>query len=221
MINFRFRADVSLSAMTDFVNSAEVVTIGLKYSDYLQLIDRLLADGKTTGTEQSPELFDYARLNRQRMKRLDKTFVLNDELHAMLEQLEASFSVLVLTEGWCGDAAQNLPLLNAVCERAGGKLQVYHVLRDEQPALMDAFLTNGARSIPKVVFFETESGKVREVWGPRPEAIQQWFLEKKKDGDLPKEELSTLLHAHYQEDAGSSFQVDFGLILKRLLRQEG
>lgn len=221
MINFKFHADVSLSAMTDFVNSAEVVKVGLKYSDYLQLIDRLLAEGKTTGTEQSPELFDYARLNRQRMKRLGKSFVLNAELIAMLEQLESSISVLVLTEGWCGDAAQNLPLLNAVSERAGGKLQVYHVLRDEHPALMDEFLTNGARSIPKVVFFETESGKVREVWGPRPEAIQRWFLEKKKESNLPKEDLGTLLHIHYQEDAGNSFQDDFSLILKRLIRQEG
>ncbi len=52
----------------------------IAYSEYLKLIDDLLTRGKTTGGYQSEEMFNYGKLNRQRMKRLDKTVELSDSL---------------------------------------------------------------------------------------------------------------------------------------------
>ena len=43
------------------------------YSEYIELIDSLLAQNKTTGEDHSESMLNYSKLNRQRMKRLDKT----------------------------------------------------------------------------------------------------------------------------------------------------
>ena len=45
----------------------------MTYSEYIKLIDDLLLDGKTTGPNQSEAMYGYAKLNRQRMHRLEKT----------------------------------------------------------------------------------------------------------------------------------------------------
>lgn len=52
----------------------------ITFTDYLKLIDDLLAEGKTTGENQSEAMFNYGKLNRQRMKRLEKTIELNESL---------------------------------------------------------------------------------------------------------------------------------------------
>ncbi len=52
----------------------------MSFAEYLKLIDELLLEGKTTGENQSEAMFGYGKLNRQRMKRLEKTVELNDSL---------------------------------------------------------------------------------------------------------------------------------------------
>ncbi len=52
----------------------------MTFAEYLKLIDDLLLEGKTTGEIQSGAMFGYGKLNRQRMKRLEKTVELNDSL---------------------------------------------------------------------------------------------------------------------------------------------
>ena len=49
----------------------------MTYAEYVDLIDRLLAKGETTGTKQSAAMFGYGKINRQRMERLAKTVVLD------------------------------------------------------------------------------------------------------------------------------------------------
>ena len=66
---------------------------------------------------------------------------------------------MVISEGWCGDAAQILPVINKMA-LVSNKIEFRIVLRDENPALMDAFLTNGGKAIPKVIMIDNESGEV-------------------------------------------------------------
>ncbi|HKX83186.1 MAG TPA: thioredoxin family protein, partial [Pyrinomonadaceae bacterium] len=82
----------------------------ISFAEYLGLIDGLLAEGKTTGPKQSEAMFNYGRLNRQRMWRLEKTLELEPETVMMAASNERKIIWLVLTEGWCGDAAQNIPV---------------------------------------------------------------------------------------------------------------
>ena len=58
----------------------EYVEKSMTFAEYIKLIDDLLLDGKTTGQNQSEAMFNYGKLNRQRMHRLEKTVGLNESL---------------------------------------------------------------------------------------------------------------------------------------------
>jgi len=117
----------------------------------------------------------YTQLNHQRMKRLNKTIKLSEELVQKGEGITCDLIWLVLTEGWCGDAAQILPVLNKIDE-AIDKVDLKLIYRDQNLELMDHFLTNGGRSIPKVVVIDKNTMDVKGDWGPRPTPAQDMFL---------------------------------------------
>ncbi len=52
----------------------------MSFEQYIALIDDLLAQDKTTGENQSENYVYFGKLNRQRMKRLEKTIKLNESL---------------------------------------------------------------------------------------------------------------------------------------------
>jgi len=84
----------------------------LSYIEYRDLIVSLFKEGKATGDDSSEEMLHYTRLNIQRMERLDKTAVLSETLLASVQALKNRYHFLVITEGWCGDAAQIVPLFD-------------------------------------------------------------------------------------------------------------
>ena len=139
---------------------------GVSYSTYRTLIKGLLVEGKSTGSEQSEEILAYSILNDKRMDRLDKTLKISEETSTALNKLTDNFTLLVLAEGWCGDAAQILPVLNKIAE-SSSKIELKIVCRDENEELMNQFLTNGGKSIPKVIVVNNKN-EVVNSWGPRP-----------------------------------------------------
>lgn len=178
---------------------------GYTWEAYKNLVEALLNEGKTTGTEQSPELLAYAKLNLHRMQRIEKTFKLGIDLSDVLTNLDKSaIHVLVITEGWCGDAAQSVPVIAELERIFPEKFSMRCILRDSDTALIDQFLTNGGRSIPVFIFLD-ENFDLLGHWGPRPKVIQSLFQEMKA-AQLPFEELSEKLHAWYAKDKTSSLQ---------------
>ena len=191
------------------INWVEYQKHAYSYGDYLALIDNLLAQGKTTGSDQTESHLETAPLNRQRMKRLDKTIKLSEEMLQSINQIGESIDLYILTEGWCGDASQNLPYIHQIANASKGKIKDYYLLRDEHPELMDQFLTNNARAIPKAIAIDSADGNILFTWGPRPEAIQKWFLEMKLNSGLAKDEISKELHTHYTINKGLEVYKDF------------
>lgn len=183
----------------------------MTYAEYLQLIDDLLLDGKTTGPNQSEAMFGYAKLNRQRMHRLEKTVELNAELKVAARRLERKLIWLVITEGWCGDAAQNIPVIEKIAA-ASSNIETRYVLRDENPELIDRFLTGGARSIPKLIALDAESLEVLGTWGARPAAAQALFEEMKTRG-VEKPLIMASLQRWYNADKSVSIQEDFEALI--------
>ena len=86
------------------------------YSEYRKKVTELISEGKSTGHEQSNDLLHYSELNEARMNRLEKTIAIVDEVKAKLENLDKKYIWLVLAEGWCGDAAQILPVIHKMAE---------------------------------------------------------------------------------------------------------
>jgi len=144
---------------------------GIDYAAYRNLVDTCVDEGRTTGPKQSEALVHYTKLNAQRMKRLDKTTQLTPALRERASQLQRRYQWLVLTEAWCGDAAQLLPLIHAVAATSD-RIALRMVLRDEHDDLMQRYLTRGGRSIPKLIVHDADSGEERGSWGPRPAGAQ-------------------------------------------------
>ncbi len=153
----------------------------MTYAEYIKLIDDLLLDGKTTGTNQSEAMFNYGKLNRQRMHRLEKTVKLKIRLSKKRENIERKMIWLIITEGWCGDAAQNIPTIEKIAAE-NENIETRYVLRDENLELMDDYLTNNARSIPKLIALDAETFEEIGTWGPRPQAAMDYFYEMKHQG---------------------------------------
>lgn len=152
------------------------IAASMTYEAYLQLTTDLLANGKTTGENHSQSMIEYTTLNLQRMNRIDKTVELLPEMREALAALTEQWEWVVLTEAWCGDAAQNVPVLAAIAA-AAPTITLRLLLRDEHLDVMDAYLTNGGRSIPKLICLKAGTLEELGTWGPRPEPAQAMMRE--------------------------------------------
>jgi hypothetical protein len=155
---------------------------GMSYETYRTLISELHAQDKTTGSNHAPEMLEYSRLNEHRMDRVEKRFSLTGELKQTLDTLDAPVYWLVLSEAWCGDAAQNVPALHQISATSGGKVMLRILLRDEHPELMEQWLTNGGKSIPKLIQLNAQF-EVCASWGPRPAEAQRMVHEARHAGE--------------------------------------
>jgi hypothetical protein len=154
----------------------------ISYEVYTTLIADLLAQGRTTGPDQSEAMVHYTQLNQQRMHRLDKVTEVLPEAETLIKSISSPQTWLVLTEAWCGDAAQSIPVMHALAA-LNPLIELKFLLRDENLPLMDRYLTNGvSRSIPKLIGLDTATSEEVFTWGPRPAPLQAIFMGMKADG---------------------------------------
>lgn len=202
-----------MSITTEQVITPDIIDQAMSYDEYRSMIDRLLDEGKTTGTNHSEAMIDYTKMNVQRMNRLDKRANLSDSLKEKLKNLDRKLIWVVLTEAWCGDAAQNVPVIAKMAKQSEN-VELKLILRDENLDIMDEYLTNGGRSIPKLVCLEAESLEEVGTWGPRPELAQKKAMEWKNDPDISKEEWAKKLHKWYANNRTQEIQSEFEELLE-------
>ena len=183
----------------------------ISYQEYRTLVKDLLDQGKSTGPNQSDALLNYSLLNDRRMKRLDKTTKLSEETLAKVKDINEPQTWLVLTEGWCGDAAQNLPVIHKIAEE-NPNIDLKIVLRDENLELMDEFLTNGGRSIPKMIVLDDDK-TVKNTWGPRPTIATKMVQDYKAANGSLDAEFKKDLQVWYNKDKGNNVQEDVVALL--------
>jgi hypothetical protein len=108
--------------------------------------------------------------------------------------------LLAITEDWCMDTSNTIPFLARVAESVTG-VDLRLILRDANPAIMDRYLTNGARAIPVLIIL---NGEFREVgrWGPRPSELQAWVMTNRPL--LPKGEVVKEERRWYARDKGET-----------------
>ncbi|MDB9723895.1 thioredoxin family protein [Polaribacter sp.] len=179
----------------------------LSYEGYRAFVSALLTNGKATGMEQSEALTNYSLLNDKRMKRLDKTIKLSKETLQEFQKISEPKTWLVLTEGWCGDAAQSLPVLNKIA-KSTDKIDLKVILRDENLPLMDLFLTNGGRSIPKLIALDKDNNVI-DSWGPRPTTASKMVADYKEKNGALDPQFKQDLQLWYNKDKGENVQADF------------
>jgi len=150
------------------------------YERYLKRFEEWVKNGETSSLNPSQVLIDFTKLNLARTHRIHKTISITDALKKAVESLQHSYTWIVITEAWCGDSAQNLPLIAELASLNPDKIKFYVLLRDENLELMDKYLTNGARAIPKLIAVNDTLEKDAFVWGPRPVNAQELLLHGKQ-----------------------------------------
>lgn len=186
-----------------------IITKSLKnsfsYQEYRSFVSNLAKEDKTTGHEQREDLVHYTQLNEARLHRLDKTIHVVDDVKSFLENLEKNYTWLVISESWCGDAAQILPIFNKMAETSD-KIDLRIVLRDDNDDLMNLFLTNGTKSIPKLIIIDTKTNEIVADFGPRPSGAKQLILDYKATHGVVDETAKVELQKWYLQDKGISTQ---------------
>jgi len=184
----------------------------MTYKEYRILVSDHVQKRTSTGANQSKDLTQYTLLNDSRLRRLDKTSKVQADIFEKFENFRGNQTWLVITESWCGDAAQSLPIMNKLTEITEG-ISLKIVLRDEHPELMNAFLTNGSQSIPKIIVLDNEAHQLLGEWGPRPSiATEMVNLFKEKNGSLTSE-FKQDLQVWYNKDKGENIAQDLVKLL--------
>lgn len=187
---------------------------GLTFQEYFELHKKKVE----LIEQQNPQEIDgyntnYIKLNYHRTLRILKTYKVNEELCSLIKKISQPQLWLVLTEHWCGDSAQILPYISKIAE-CNQLIDLRILERDKNLDIMDLYLTNGTRSIPKLIAFDVEGNELF-TWGPRPKEAQELILNAKKEGKS-KEEFIEQLHLWYAKDGGQSIEKEFYEIISNL-----
>lgn len=184
------------------------------FETYKTFVSDLVSQGKTSGPEQREDLIHYTELNAKRMKRIEKTTVLTEELKTRLTRIKESFTWILISEAWCGDAAQIVPVIGKIAAQ-NSRIDLKIILRDEHLSIMDQYLTNGGRSIPKLICLDQDFQEVF-VWGPRPKSIQQVVTDTKAEGITDHAILVERLQNAYNLDHTTSIQQEIIELIDQL-----
>jgi thioredoxin-like negative regulator of GroEL len=180
---------------------------GIGYTEYKQQMAEDLA------VNVDFKIKEYINLNQRRMYRVEKTFEISADMVTQIKNLKHKAYWLILTEHWCGDASQTLPVFNVIAELSKGKIEMKLVYRDQHPELMDAYLTNETRSIPKLIQLD-EHYNVTAFWGPRPSVAQQ-LVKQLKANPATAATYANELHLWYAKDKQQSLESEVGKLIYR------
>jgi len=138
--------------------------------------------------------------NRELWHAVHERVDLPEEAVAEAARVPGSWHLVALSEDWCGDAVNTLPVIARLAEEAGWDLRVMG--RDDNPDLIDSHLTNGrSRSIPVVIVYDEEFNEVG-WWGPRPGEIQAWVMD--EGLSIPSPERYKVIRRWYAKDRGKT-----------------
>ncbi len=186
------------------------------YEAYRASVKTQFLAGRVTGNEQSEAFLHYTELNESRMNRLDKTSSLTPDTISAIEQWDVKYIWLVLTEGWCADGAQVLPVLHKMAQ-ANSSIDLKLVFRDENDPLMQQVLSNGAKAMPKLLIIDPENFTLLGQWGPRPKGAVEFIANYKKEHGLVDETAKANLQLWYFRDKGVEIQQEIVALMHQVL----
>jgi len=168
---------------------------GVSYQDYLSNAAERLEHPQT---DEDKDYEEYYKLGIQRMNRMNEKFHPNEQQLERLAQKKFDGKILIISEAWCGDASQVIPVGVKIFEQ----FDVRITYRDQEPSLIDSFLTDGGKSIPIVIFLDENLNYINH-WGPRPKHGKE-LLEKYKANPetMSKDDFYVELQTYYAKNRG-------------------
>ena len=196
----------------------KVLDHAFSYPQFVEFTAQLVLENRTTGANQSEAYLEYTRMCLQRMRRWDKTAKVSHQMESLVRSISEAQVWLIITEAWCGDGSQSIPFLAKLAD-LNPLIDLKIIMRDENPEIMDAYLTNGARSIPKLVAFTKDLKVELFTWGPKPEYLIKRHKEYKHDAQgKPYKEFLEEIHLWYARNKNQDLEAElFPLIQSTLI----
>ena len=188
---------------------------GLTYEEYFSgFKTKAELDDFSNFPAEEQEHLKMAKLNFQRSSRIHKTFTASEELKEVISQITEPQIWAIISEDWCGDSAQNLPYI-AELTKLNPLIELKIFPRDRNLDIIDLYLTNGTRSIPKLVAFDSDGNELFQ-WGPRPKQAVELIAKLKAEGKT-KEEFLEQLHLWYGRNRGTELLKELSELIKNVL----
>ncbi len=187
----------------------DLLASAMTYTEFITLSKALLADRKTTSDDphyNTDRILELTDLNLHRISRLDRTTTLNPDLIEAAKAVSGPWTWLVLVESWCGDVAQCLPVIKQIAD-LNPVIELKLLLRDKNVDVIDAYRTNGGRSIPKLICLTTDTRTELGTWGPRPAVLQTLMNAWKAEG-IALDDLLEHVHGWYAKDRTQAVQAE-------------
>ncbi|GAB5417780.1 MAG: thioredoxin family protein [Crocinitomicaceae bacterium] len=183
----------------------------MNWNTYLGLFDDILEKRNTEAPYDKEAYMHYVQMNNARMHRWLKKNPIDEATIAKVKAIDTPQKWILITEPWCGDAAHTTPLFQLLAEM-NPNITLEIVLRDSND-MIDSYLTNGGKSIPKLVVRDEHDNDLFS-WGPRPVEAQKIVMDMKADNQ-PYEEVNKVIQAWYNKDKAVSTLNELGALLEK------
>ena len=184
----------------------EYIHRSMDYETYKEAFFNIAHASKEGMTDKEREMLAYYQLNWARSSRVEKVYSCSETAQSILQSMKSKQQWIVITEGWCGDSAQSLPIIASIAQASQGTIELYIVSRDQFPELLEQYRTNGSLSIPKLIACDM-NGEELWNWGPRPASAQELFDALRND-HIEKQGIYAALHGFYAKDKGHSIETE-------------
>ncbi len=187
---------------------------GFTYDAYKSHLEsEISASDKEISNPDTSERIEAKKINFVRMKRLDSYFQPKMSTIEIIKSINQKQNWVVISENWCGDSAQILPVI-ARLAFLNPLINLRIILRDKNPDFMDRYLTDGKRSIPKLIIFDDDFNQLIS-WGPRPKTAQMLMM-RMIENDISKSERLKNLHLWYSKNKGIDVADEITLLITEL-----
>lgn len=193
-------------------HKTSIINSILTYSEFVdEFAKQIAVSDFNTLNDYDKNFYEYRKLNYQRSTRLEKTFIPTDETKQIFSNINQLQTWIVITETWCGDSAQNLPVI-AKLAQLNDKIDFKIVLRDSNLEFMDLYLTNSGRAIPKLIVLDKNDKELFQ-WGPRPVEARNLFTRLKNEG-MAKSDINMQLHLWYGRNRGKEVEKEISDLIR-------
>lgn len=194
-----------------FEFTKEKINSLLSLEDYLEFFEKVSTKEIVESPYDEEAFYLYTQANFKRSAKIRTKIDINKKLYNELNNGTEKWTWILITEPWCGDASFTQPVIEALS--MAGDIELKIALRDKEEEIMNSYLTNGGKSIPKLIVLDENLDEVFD-WGPRPAELQKKIQDLLKNGGSSDEKLK-LAHQWYRKYGNEAVQQDLLALIKK------
>ena len=205
---------MEISSKTEVLTNVQLKS-AISNDEFVALTHKIINSEQKQAPYDNLDYINFTQVNLRRYEGFSKKVELTEELVKEITKGKENWKFVLLNEPWCSDGSFSQPVFKKIAEASKGAIELKILLRDENPEIMDRFLTNGGKSIPKLVILN-QANEVMGTWGPRPNELQGQVLEIAKDTTATLEDKIKLTNRWYNKDKGKALHAELVQVFRNI-----